>query len=175
MKTFPAKFAGTCSKCHERFAKGTTIAYDGKAWHPACLESEKATEERYYAEKEAADRAHWAECGRRSRAGENISSSVSPDEAFECLTLRVRGAYNYEDAKSEAWAVVYSIRAAGGTADLLKHKSAKTGKWHYGRPLGHWTEGLSSVWIDGGTGFRLLVNETFAEWKAYHNKHMVKL
>ena len=55
MKTFPAKFAGTCSKCHERFAKGTTIAYDGKAWHPACLESEKATEERYYAEKEAAD------------------------------------------------------------------------------------------------------------------------
>jgi hypothetical protein len=165
MRTLKARYPGKCEGCGQAFPAGEEIAWDGKAWHAECRAKELQREAAQQAEDDARDAERWAEATRRFRAGENVSISLGQDERYGCHSLTVRGAYNYEQAKDAAWAAVYSIRAAGGTAELLKHKGAK-GKWHFGRQLGYYATPSSTSWIDGGVGFRLLVNETFAEWKA---------
>ncbi len=41
-KTISARFAGKCAKCAARIARGETIVYDGRAWHPACYPATSA-------------------------------------------------------------------------------------------------------------------------------------
>lgn len=125
MRTMTARYAGKCEHCWEAFPAGTTIGYNGRPWHPACLEALAA------ADRE--ESAWYAKSAAAFKAGEMIRSIPGEKE------IRVEGAPTYEMARAEAFAVVASIRAAGGWATLLKH--VKNGKKYLGRELVHYGEG----------------------------------
>jgi hypothetical protein len=123
MKTMTARYAGKCAECGASFEAGTTIAYNGEARHPACVEAAKAAQE-------ADDREACARFARDAadfKAGKFVK--VIPGDGW----LRIEGAPSYEWAKMEARATVASIVAAGGVAKLLKHK--RGGKWYLGKEL----------------------------------------
>jgi hypothetical protein len=137
-----AKYPGKCAICEAHFPAGTEIVYNGRANHAACLESERAA----IAMQDAEDNARFAKDAEAYKAGLHIRSIPGDKE------IMVEGAPSYEMARAEAFAAAASIRAAGGKADILRHKG-RDGKWHTGRTVVRYY-GMSNLGHHEGWAFR---------------------
>jgi hypothetical protein len=149
VKTMAAKWDGVCADCGVSFSAGDRIAFDGKPHHVGCVEALRAQERAELAEEDARNRAFQEKSAAEWKAGLRVRSTATDKEII------VEGAPDYEMAKAEAFAFVYSVRAAGGTARLIKHK--RGGKWYLGRARIHYYEG-SNIPDHRGWAFPYEVN-----------------
>lgn len=89
--------------------------------HAECIERDREEE----AAREREQHERWVREQAEFKAGLRIRSDIRGGRLY------VTGAPSYEMARAEAFAFVYSVRAAGGSARLRKHRSG--GKTYLGR------------------------------------------
>ena len=124
MRLLKAKWAGKCSECGGGFPAGEQIAWTGQAAHVACHEKVLADLQA----QDAEDSRIQAEWLAKFNAGLLVKSTATDREII------VTGAPDVKTAQAEAFAVVCSIRAAGGSARLIRHKG-RDGKLYLGRSI----------------------------------------
>jgi hypothetical protein len=123
MRLLKAKWPGKCSECEAGFAAGEEIAWTGTAAQPACHEKVLSD----LKAEDAANAAFQAEWLAKFKAGLLVKSTATDRE------IVVTGAPDSKIAAAEAFAVVCSIRAAGGKARLIRH--TRGGKRYLGREI----------------------------------------
>lgn len=126
-KTMVSKFPGKCEVCGVAFPTGTQIVYNGRASHVVCVEAERERQAAEDREQEAFQARNAAEFKAGARVKSEFHALASGQEII------VRGAPSYEMARDETRAQVSSIKAAGGSADLLYTK--RGGKKYLGREI----------------------------------------
>jgi hypothetical protein len=147
MKTIKARYAGHCHRCEKHFAAGTSIAFNGTTYCLPCVEAMRVQD----AERDAEDSARQAKAHADFLAGKFIRTDLSADGKW----IIVRGAPSYEFAKAEAFALVASVKAAGGQAKITRHKG-RDGKSYTGRKRVFWSQ-WSSIPEHDGWEFRCVV------------------